>query len=1659
MSNALFDEVGKVSGVTGDDMAQVNRAKNYSLLTGLSHDKAFDSHDEIQEVVKEKKTFYGELQKARAKDADAYNPLKTFNDDAPDGVCPVTGTTAKDHAALWYPFVKGFVDTGMGMSEGFNQGMATLFDRLDKVGSFLGRHLTGDENNGKGGAFREAAGYFQNKYKIVKSGEGMLPEPVGPVAGFVGETVGGAVPGIASFILDKVFAGPASGQEEIEKRKSITAQNKADFGQNVETAFDTPEEEAEFAAFCKGAIERGLMGSILHAMSGLYRPYRVTGTGALFGAQEADNAEEFNVEDFGKAIITGGIFGTMGGKGKFGMRDVTDEMVRLNAEMGERGSVGGKKTDIENIPESDISEPMTPKKGTGDITAKDNPTPAAEAWKGFISGPVENSVKIYRGNNAAQKEHSYYSPSKEWARNFTQSGQDKEIIETFIKKDDVYVKSPLPQATDALAEETAINEAMTRGFKAVMLSEGKNEPPSIYRIPKERIKNFIPAKTTPQAEAGIKKIYHGTDKSFTDFDITKTADGSIWFTDDINKINSGDVVASGRGKIVKRYVDENKLKLGGWEESDKYSTDQLISMGYDGLKLVDDGETTYQIFNPEKLLKKLPNPSRPPEVGGQSARGVADILKDINAVVGKERGSMSGEELSPEAQEARNRLIQDIEKFKEEAKATGKDLSDYLAEKGIDPKTAEALLGSQLLKQEHISIPTEKELSERIQTLKTELAHMEVNAVLGNQDVKNIKNLIRIETGQVKAGDLLVKEYTALTAGMKKAEQASKAAFREGKKEGIAAEKQKELEAALRLKARMEARQEVKDIITDLKDVQKNVSTMTPFNADNITELLDCLDLTKLSAKKELKLTKTREFLQNNPDAELPDYVMDDLARLDKTPARDLTFDELQSVHKAIMQYAHQSEMVQKLWDGRELKDKKEVLKNVVSEMDEPGEKMGKLISLKPTVMDSFRSWGDWMRQTLGIRQDSYHLIVESISGINSTVHRVLSRDINKGTDNQKRYYQSASEQFKTDLKAAGFEGNKSDKYGIKNVHDWINEFVTVKIGGADVEIRRGQKMSIYRHSLNEDNYAAMTQGGIGFKQTPKGSKINPNTVLRPTDQDIQKIVDGMTPAEKAFAGSAVDNLFNNQWKNLNDVFVRVNRYRLDKQQNYFPKDVMPLNRGGLNLESEEGLEAFRQFTARVGIEKGMLIQRQGSKAPIYINDMMHDITVSLEKSAGYIGLEEPMRRASALLYNPEFQREMIGRYGRETWVEIEKGLKDISGTARQFNETEKGIMKLKTNAVSSILSLNPWIWANQPFGMLMFEPYVEMKYLMKGVIDAATKPTETLNTLKAHSPMLVDRLAGGYDRDLAAKFQQSKDTALYDGGSSLTEKGLTPTKWFDVGSIVPGMQGATYKALAEFESGKLSNTVSRALDITDADAAKMTPEQRIVKAHEFADWVVENTQAMGGKEHHAPIQRGGVAEQIMTSFGSQTNAMLNLTRRTYRQWQRTKDPEDKKTFVKAACQVFLVNALAMTLLDRTRAALYNRDPKSFIESMVDNAAGVMFIVRDLEKTLVSHLQKGRQGYDAKWPVTRAVELIANMGADINTIVTSKNAKNVEDAWLSFIDNNVALAAISTGLPYDAPKQVLKATFGDEEPRKKYRDGVIDEIENEITNELGIEEE
>jgi ADP-Ribosyltransferase in polyvalent proteins len=91
------------------------------------------------------------------------------------------------------------------------------------------------------------------------------------------------------------------------------------------------------------------------------------------------------------------------------------------------------------------------------------------------------------------------------------------------------------------------------------------------------------------------KVYHGTNQQFDTFDLDKSYDGGVWFTDNIESIKNNTTGAGHNKYIMIKYL--NIKNPAGWDEYDRYSLDQLINMGYDCVILPEDDKIDYLVFD------------------------------------------------------------------------------------------------------------------------------------------------------------------------------------------------------------------------------------------------------------------------------------------------------------------------------------------------------------------------------------------------------------------------------------------------------------------------------------------------------------------------------------------------------------------------------------------------------------------------------------------------------------------------------------------------------------------------------------------------------------------------------------------------------------------------------------------------------------------------------------------------------------------------------------------------------------------------------------------------------------------------------------------------------------------------------------------------------
>lgn len=116
-------------------------------------------------------------------------------------------------------------------------------------------------------------------------------------------------------------------------------------------------------------------------------------------------------------------------------------------------------------------------------------------------------ITLYRGMSVYNQNSrgKFFSPDKEWARQFTQSGRDEEIVEIQYPLGKIYRKSPLPRAVSEKEMDQGIGEAYWKGFKALWMDEGPGEPSSVYIMDVVVEDQTIPKAILRGASVGRKK--------------------------------------------------------------------------------------------------------------------------------------------------------------------------------------------------------------------------------------------------------------------------------------------------------------------------------------------------------------------------------------------------------------------------------------------------------------------------------------------------------------------------------------------------------------------------------------------------------------------------------------------------------------------------------------------------------------------------------------------------------------------------------------------------------------------------------------------------------------------------------------------------------------------------------------------------------------------------------------------------------------------------------------------------------------------------------------------------------------------------------------------------------------------------------------------------
>lgn len=296
---------------------------------------------------------------------------------------------------------------------------------------------------------------------------------------------------------------------------------------------------------------------------------------------------------------------------------------------------------------------------------------------------------------------------------FTGAGGQKSAIKALATSKDVgFISKLLRQigVAEDLIPSVSIKISAIKDEKVILNALNKiSDIQKSTKIIKEGITEAgqikLPIKTTQplaQETTKYKTVYHSTDKTFENFDPKM---GDVWFTDSKKAITSPNGVgASGKGVIMERFIPKD-LKLATPEMMDKYFTDQLVQMGYDGVYypgLKSEGTGNfYQIFDPKKIKNKADILNQSKAVGE-----VKPTLDDIFEKTVKAKSLTGKEQL--EIREAQKLALADARLRKEAMQFNGELESQYQNfKKLITPAKLESIEDATQLKNKIKADPAE----------------------------------------------------------------------------------------------------------------------------------------------------------------------------------------------------------------------------------------------------------------------------------------------------------------------------------------------------------------------------------------------------------------------------------------------------------------------------------------------------------------------------------------------------------------------------------------------------------------------------------------------------------------------------------------------------------------------------------------------------------------------------------------------------------------------------------------------------------------------------------------------------------------------------------------------------------------------------------------
>jgi hypothetical protein len=451
-------------------------------------------------------------------------------------------------------------------------------------------------------------------------------------------------------------------------------------------------------------------------------------------------------------------------------------------------------------------------------------------------------------------------------------------------------------------------------------------------------------------------------------------------------------------------------------------------------------------------------------------------------------------------------------------------------------------------------------------------------------------------------------------------------------------------------------------------------------------------------------------------------------------------------------------------------------------------------------------------------------------------------------------------------------------------------------------------------------------------------------------------------------------------------------------------------------------------------VDKSHTIERVGSTKPVWVRNVGNDLMDVIDSSAMFVGLGEPVRNASRLIFNADFATAVKAKFGDEFYNQLTEGLKALAGTKRTLNAIERFTLNVRNRGIGAVLGFN---FGTSAINRILVERslagYIPGGDWTKGQGYVALHPKSTHEYLIERSPLYRQIWEGGSMQEiqevLASKGSMKGLGRVF---KKAQEASMMPIKVGFAGATKGEMWSAITQARRELGEGNPSLDFQRAADLSDRDGPNLTEQQKQDAAIKYAEYVVKRTHANPREMYAANIKRQGILGMLAGTLMSEKNALLQLG---IRRALDIKTPGGGKRFAKYLVVGVLGEALTIAgiregvkevsnlVTEKITGKEQKKKKNGFlidaITELAGNTIGLGFGISGLVYPI-------KQALTSTMPVSSDNSLIGQFNDDVikmiqavNRGITGKTQKARDKGWGDAFESFMSFAVpLVTRVPY-----------------------------------------